>query len=284
MKGSHVGLILLFLVFSGNSLAISIECNEFLSTAKGSAPLIKFNNIVKGWSTNKLTHNQELVKKILVKCKNKGNSPYYCLSNSVKKTNYCFLEKLNVLIVIEGVKRRRNVNNGVREPVTPHVIERNEVGLGKLLLKSNFSQVNQSYLAYYDKGPNKKISEGVFTYGGFHPGVDYRASKFTRVHSPVNGRIQSVDGLEWGRLTIKTDDGKHFILLHMSEFAKTSGVVKKGDYLGKTGDVGSPGDPHLHVEYRTARSGAAFYFGGAKGTPKSEISTGFNINPVLVIN
>jgi len=284
MKVRRVGLVLLLLIISGTTLARSKECNDFLSSTKGKAPLIKFNNIVKGWSTNKLAHNQALVKKILVKCKSKGSSPYYCLGNKINKTNFCFLEKLNVLIAIEGVKRRRIIDNDPSGPVEPHVIERSEAALGKLLLKSNFSKVTQSYLAYYDKGANKRISEGVYAFGGFHPGVDYRASKFTRVNSPVSGRIQSVDALRWGRLTIKTDDGKNFILLHMSEFAKTSGLVKKGDYLGKTGDVGSPGSPHLHVEYRTDRTGAAFYFKGKEGTPKSEINTGFNVNPVLVIN
>jgi len=284
----------MLLTFSQFSLAASKECDQFLSNPKGKSAQIGLNKLVKKLSEKKLAHYQGLVKDFLKKCKTKGKSPYYCLGNKKKKTKYCLVDKLRVFIAIEDIKRKQKkrkdkereqlANNKRTKPNTPSVSTGNDMEkLGRLLLKSNYIKVNQAYLAYYSKGPTGKDTSGRITYGGIHPGIDYKAPKFTRVTSPVNGVIHSVDATRLGRLAIKTEDGKYFILLHMSEFSKTSGSVKKGDYLGKTGDAGAPGAPHLHVEYRKGKYGASWYFKGTKDTPKDKIDTDVNIDPVLVM-
>jgi len=258
------------------SFAGSSECKAFIANNGGKTLLVKFKGIIEKWPEKKLIKNRALVKKFISSCKSKGASPYYCMSNK-KKENYCIIDRLNTMIAIEGIKRKRTVSKKPIKLKIP-VIDKTEVGLGKLLLKSNYKKINQSYLAYYNI---KK---------GFHPGVDYRAAKFTRVTSPVDGVIHSIDEKVWGRMTIKTKEGRLFVLLHMSEFSKKSGAVKKGEYLGKTGDVGAPGAPHLHVEFRTGGTTSAPYFKVPQEylkypekTPKNKINTGVNIDPVLVI-
>jgi hypothetical protein len=57
---------------------------------------------------------------------------------------------------------------------------------------------------------------------------------------------------------------------------KKDDLIKPSEYIGNSGAVGSPGSPHLHVEYRKGREKASWYFA-------SEHETGNNINPIEAI-
>lgn len=149
----------------------------------------------------------------------------------------------------------------------PHAVaDITSEALGKLLLKSRYSAVTQEYNVYYANGPTSAS-----TYGGWHPGIDYRAASGTTVYSPINGKVASTGTL--GRVSIQIDGtNDYFILLHLSRFNVSSGtVVKVGDTLGVSGSVGATA-PHLHVELRTNSTSAAYYF-------KSSSNTGSNKDP-----
>ena len=139
--------------------------------------------------------------------------------------------------------------------------------LGKLLLEENYSIVKQDYLAFYDQGPTSTTTKG-----GYHPGIDYRATKGTRVYSPVSGVVSSTGAL--GRVSVLIDGtSDYFIFLHLSSFSVAANSrIAVGDTIGLTGDVGAPGQPHLHVEVRTKNQVANYYF-------KTRTPTGGNKNP-----
>lgn len=142
--------------------------------------------------------------------------------------------------------------------------------LGQLLLKENYSQVNQEYLAYYPEGPTSKT-----TFGGYHPGIDYRARSPLAVYSPVSGIVSSTGSL--GRVSIRiSGTNDYFIFLHLSSFNVATGKnINVGDKIGLSGAEGTTA-AHLHVEVRTGKDLAAYYF-----TNKS--NTGVNKNPVSVV-
>lgn len=133
--------------------------------------------------------------------------------------------------------------------------------LGKMLLNNNYSVVNQEYNKYYSGGPTSAT-----TYGGYHPGIDYRAKTPLSVYSPINGVVSSTGAL--GRVSVLIDGtNDYFIFLHLSQFNVAKGSrVKVGEPIGLTGSVGAPGQPHLHVEVRTGRDVAAYYFTNSSNT------------------
>lgn len=139
--------------------------------------------------------------------------------------------------------------------------------LGKLLLEENYSIVTQDYLAYYAQGPTSAT-----TYGGYHPGIDYRATTGRTVYSPVSGVVKSTAASN-GRISILIDGtSDYFIFLHLSRFSVgVNSRVQVGDTIGLTGSAGAS-SPHLHVEVRTNNQLAAYYF-------KSRTATGVNKNP-----
>jgi murein DD-endopeptidase MepM/ murein hydrolase activator NlpD len=139
--------------------------------------------------------------------------------------------------------------------------------LGKLMLGDNYSIITQEYLAYYSLGPTSAT-----TYGGYHPGIDYRAQTGTLVYSPVTGVVHSTNAAI-GRVSIRIDGtNDYFIMLHLSRFQVQAGTrVSVGDTVGLTGSAGASA-PHLHVELRTERVAAAYYF-------RRSSATGYNKNP-----
>jgi len=150
--------------------------------------------------------------------------------------------------------------------------------LGRMLLRSNYEgPPTLGYNVYYEKGP---LASG--KKGGWHPGIDYRARKPLDVYSPVNGVIDSFDkeGSGFGRVSVKIDGtNDYFIFLHLSKVKVSKGQkVKTGEtIIGKTGDIGAKGSPHLHVEARRGKSLAAYYF-------ESKNNTGVNKDPASVVN
>jgi hypothetical protein len=139
--------------------------------------------------------------------------------------------------------------------------------LGRMLLRTNYTQVNQDYNVFY------------MVKQGRHPGIDYRSNNHA-VYSPVSGVVASIDASAWGRVSIKIDGtNDYFMFMHMSSFNVRAGErVVVGGQVGISGDVGARGAPHLHVEVRTGTTTPAHYFPGRTG------STGSNKNPTSVVN
>jgi hypothetical protein len=145
--------------------------------------------------------------------------------------------------------------------------------LGRLLLKSNYSGITQEYDVFYKDGPTSKT-----TYGGWHPGIDYRARSPLPVHSPINGMVDSLDqkGKGSGRVSVQIDGtNDYFIFLHLSEpTVKLGQKISVGDLIGISGNTGI-GDPHLHVEVRKGQPLPAYYF-------RSKGAIGINKDPAQI--
>lgn len=147
--------------------------------------------------------------------------------------------------------------------------------LGKMLLKENYSGISQGYNEYYASGPTSTTTKG-----GYHPGIDYKARTPLPVYSPINGVVGSIDpkGTGYGRVAVRVDGtSDYFIFLHLSQpNVKPAQRVSAGDIIGITGSTGAPA-AHLHVELRTGKDLAAWYF-------RSQSDTGVNKDPSSVIN
>lgn len=140
-----------------------------------------------------------------------------------------------------------------------------------MLLRTGYTQVNLSYNEYYAGGPTSDT-----TVGGWHPGIDYRAQTPLPVYSPVSGNVSSTSTVN-GRVSILIDGtNDYFIFLHLSSFngLAAGSRVEIGNRIGTSGSVDAAA-PHLHIETRTGREQAAYYF--TTGT-----NTGFNKNPLDV--
>ena len=144
--------------------------------------------------------------------------------------------------------------------------------LGQMMLGNNYSGITLPYLEYYSGGP---LGGGKF--GGYHPGIDYRASMRTPVYSPVSGYVQKVDSLGYGQVGIKIDGtSTGFIFIHLASInVKVSQYVSKGCLIGYSGKTGAT-DPHLHVEAREGAYNGAFYF-------KDKKAIGVNKDPASVV-
>jgi hypothetical protein len=146
-----------------------------------------------------------------------------------------------------------------------------EEQLGIQLLGKNYIKINQSYLG-------KLIPNTPPCLQGYHPGIDYRATMGTPVYSPVSGVVSSAGGA-YGVVSVKlTDSNVRFLFMHLSKVDVSIGqTVVKGQLIGKSGDKGIPGVPHLHVEARVGKDNGSCYF-------DSPSQTGVNKPPNSVIN
>ena len=93
--------------------------------------------------------------------------------------------------------------------------------------------------------------------GRFHPGIDINAGYGTAIHTPIDGNIVHIgaetDGKDFGRFTIKGDDGFYYTFLHLSRFEDLNvNRVTVGDTIGYEGNIGlgqtGHSGSHLHFE------------------------------------
>ncbi|WMJ83712.1 M23 family metallopeptidase [Oscillospiraceae bacterium LTW-04] len=95
--------------------------------------------------------------------------------------------------------------------------------------------------------------------GKFHPGIDINAGYGTNIMTPVGGTVVHV-GPEYppnknnfGRLTIRGDDGFYYTFLHLSGFEVSKRqIVEAGKLIGHEGNTGlgleGQKGSHLHFE------------------------------------
>ncbi len=101
-------------------------------------------------------------------------------------------------------------------------------------------------LLEYEDGVSESGKDYLF-YDG-HTGYDYRAPIGTPVYATADG-VVTVIGDQWNTVLIDHNgNGYETYYLHFSEVLVSDGQnVKKGDLIGKSGDKGVEGNPHLHV-------------------------------------
>jgi len=93
----------------------------------------------------------------------------------------------------------------------------------------------------------------------YHAGIDLRAN-YVPTYSIVNGTVKST-GISLGQVMIEVNHNGSIIkvfYLHLSSFNVSPGdQVNVGDLIGITGEAGSEGFPHLHIEVRHNYSGTS---------------------------
>ncbi|HEV7647023.1 MAG TPA: peptidoglycan-binding protein [Actinophytocola sp.] len=94
-------------------------------------------------------------------------------------------------------------------------------------------------------------------YAGPHwngtPAVDLMVS-YAPAYALTGGTVDHYDSTSCGTgIRLLQPDGSRFVYCHLSARAVAEGaVVSAGTPLATTGDTGNSGDPHLHIEIRTA--------------------------------
>lgn len=105
-----------------------------------------------------------------------------------------------------------------------------------------------------------------------HDGVDFPVPTSTPALSLVYGTVTEVrrwdgsDAKSYGNLvTVKGDDGREYVYAHLDKITTQQGQrIGPGEKVGLTGETGSPGQPHLHLE---------IIVGGNPTDPLSVLST-----------
>lgn len=127
--------------------------------------------------------------------------------------------------------------------------------------------IENSKLQHIPYGYGMRI-DPVYKTPTFHYGMDYAATKGTKIFATANGIVQRTDrkSRKFGKyVKINHGYGYHTLYAHMSKIAVRSGQkVKRGDVIGYVGDTGKSITPHIH--YEVHRNGKPvnpinFYFG-----------------------
>jgi hypothetical protein len=138
----------------------------------------------------------------------------------------------------------------------------NVTGCGNLYGFKNAGGTAFSIGGQYDGGGN-----AYYLYYDGHPGYDYRTTDQCpggvvtpdcptgvrgqiRVRAAATGRVKNIN-ITYGRVEIDHGNGYETWYMHLSRIDVTLGMqVMAGQYIGISGDTGSPGAPHLHFEVR----------------------------------
>lgn len=87
----------------------------------------------------------------------------------------------------------------------------------------------------------------------FHNGVDIAIPTGTKLYTPVEGTVTTARYSETAGnyIIITTDDGWSVKYMHMDSLSVSAGdKIKKGDFVGYSGNTGRSTGPHLHLEVR----------------------------------
>ena len=94
----------------------------------------------------------------------------------------------------------------------------------------------------------ERNGSGGQSYFGRHHGVDMTGPKGTPVVAVKDGDVEEFDP-SWANLTLDHGEGLHTSYGHLSEvFVKEGEHVSAGQAIGKVGDIGCKGHPHLHFQ------------------------------------
>ncbi len=113
----------------------------------------------------------------------------------------------------------------------------------------NAAAANFSIKGNYDGGGNK-----AFLYYDGHPGIDFKTTDQSPdgridVLAVADGVAHWVLGSDFNTIRIDHGNGYTTLYLHLSErLAPDGAAVVRGQVIGKSGDAGAAGSPHLHFE------------------------------------
>ena len=103
--------------------------------------------------------------------------------------------------------------------------------------------------------PSFRVDNGQFTKEG-HNGMDFSATRGTRINAIKSGRITKVENNEnnirgYGKyVEITHEDGTHSLYGHQSKILVKEGeFVPAGTKIGEVGSTGNSTGPHLHLGY-----------------------------------
>ena len=131
-----------------------------------------------------------------------------------------------------------------------------------------------------------KRNAGVYAGRPYHPGVDFGATRGTKIYAPLAGTVRATGDTDlvagcssWGKWTlIDHRNGLTSLYAHQDTIVVSAGQsVQQGDVIGYTGNTGYSTGPHLHFTVYASRS--------ADGSPAvsvrkfSEIKTTTNCGP-----
>jgi murein DD-endopeptidase MepM/ murein hydrolase activator NlpD len=105
--------------------------------------------------------------------------------------------------------------------------------------------------------------------GNYHPydAIDFLLSSGSSVIAPVDGSIRAfnnscpatrLDGCGSGFgnwIRVAGNDGRDYLMAHLSSVLVTSGPVAQGQVIGRSGSSGTSTTPHIHYEERTPAGG-----------------------------
>lgn len=94
----------------------------------------------------------------------------------------------------------------------------------------------------------RKVQKG----SRFHQGIDYGSGGQPKdIRAGVSGIVTKAGGGNFNLIAIKIENGNTIEYLHCSQVNVSPGQpVTPSTIIGKTGDVGSPGSVHLHLQAR----------------------------------
>ena len=104
---------------------------------------------------------------------------------------------------------------------------------------------------------NVRTSEPGLRRNAFHYGIDFSSRDRNgnptsqRFTAGVHGVARVHQGSKWNTISVTVKNGNVIQYMHASQIVvKTGDRVKPSTILGQTGDTGSPGSIHLHIQAR----------------------------------
>jgi murein DD-endopeptidase MepM/ murein hydrolase activator NlpD len=89
---------------------------------------------------------------------------------------------------------------------------------------------------------------------GYHTGVDFAVPQGTDILAVADGKVANANwGKAYGTHIVQKIEGQDVwvIYAHLSNsLVKIGDEVKKGQYIGESGNTGNSSGPHLHFEAR----------------------------------
>ena len=89
---------------------------------------------------------------------------------------------------------------------------------------------------------------------GYHTGVDFAVPQGTDIIAVADGKVANANwGKAYGTHIVQKIEGQDVwvIYAHLSNsLVKIGDEVKKGQYIGESGNTGNSSGPHLHFEAR----------------------------------
>ena len=119
---------------------------------------------------------------------------------------------------------------------------------------------NKTYSTYNSQNPgnlNAEFLSGPWPpstgqSGSTHKGVDFRAQQPFDLYSPLSGVVTAFGGTSGKICIYNSTHNLTFVFIHCSIYSVSVGQnISVGQCVGKTGEVGAPNAPHLHVELRS---------------------------------